>query len=100
MGAQLKRLTEAQFRAVGELKTMTEARRVAAFRLVVIGVSPTEVARENEWTKQAASLLRRDVLQAWDRFEKAARIAWPNLPATGADVDGGADRGKRRTRGR
>jgi hypothetical protein len=82
--AQNQRLTESQFRAVCAFKTMSESRRAAAFRLVVQGVTPAEVARDNGWTRQAAALLRSEVLQTWQRFEQAAIVVWPALAKNGA----------------
>jgi hypothetical protein len=82
--AQDQRLTESQFRAVCEFKTMSESRRSAAFRLVVQGVAPAEVARDNGWTRQAAALLRGDVLRTWRRFERAAIVVWPALAKNAA----------------
>lgn len=84
MEAQDQRLTEAQFRAVCAFKTMTETRRAAAFRLAVQGVAPAEVARDNGWTRQAAALLRAEVLETWQRFEQAAIVVWPALAKNAA----------------
>ena len=84
MEAQDERLTEAQFRAVCEFKTMSESRRAAAFRLVVQGVAPADVARDNGWTRQAATMLRHEVLQVWRRFEAAAVVVWPALAKNAA----------------
>ncbi len=84
MEAQDERLTESQFRAVCAFKTMSESRRAAAFRLTVQGVAPAEVARDNGWTRQAAALLRAEVLKTWQRFEEAAIVVWPALAKNGA----------------
>lgn len=77
--AEEQRLTDAQFRAVCEFKTMTEARRAAAFRLTVQGAAPADVARDNGWTRQTATALRKDVFATWRRFEAAAAAVWPTI---------------------